>query len=79
MDMKTYQRSIQAEQLVRRLTDNLTSDQAKAVYGLHDNASANAFALGYLSSMMIKMAAMSPKALKELANQVEWNEERLGE
>jgi hypothetical protein len=77
MNYQAYNRNLEAEKLVGILTDNLTSDVAKKAYGLHDTASANAFALGYISSLVVRLASISPASLKELKSQVEWNQERL--
>ena len=75
---KQQARRTQAEALVDTLLDNLQSTKAREVYQLpNDEVASKAFALGYLTSVVARLASESPSALKVLQGMVEHNAERV--
>ena len=75
---KQQARRTQAEALVDSLLDNLQSTKAREVYQLpNDEVASKAFALGYLTSVVARLASESPSALKVLQDMVKHNADRL--
>ena len=67
-----------AEALVDSLLASLQSTKAREVYQLpNDDVATKAFALGYLTSVVARLASESPSALKVLQGMVEHNADRL--
>ena len=76
MKVSTYlKRSAQADQLAKQL-QKLIEGRAITKYGCQDSNSVAHFSMGYLNSMVARLAAQSPASLRELESAVNYLEKQ---
>ena len=76
MKQITYmKRSAEAQELSNQLF-KLVQNRAVSKYACQEQSEINAFATGYLTSMVARLAAHSPAALRELQSSINYLEKQ---